>query len=158
MYKSYFILKKTFNLLYFKYLINSSNFIIFFNYNTLLNKDLYKIKHEIYKRDLKSLIINSQYIENLFEDKFKFFASNIFFVFCNNINDFSFLLNMLNNFKIFYLFNKKFCNKLSKFDNILCDNINLLHFIIFRLSYNILLLILCYIINFINNIKNSNLN
>src|SRR5437763_458248 len=40
---NYIYLKKNFDLLYFKELINNSTFIIYFNCNKIFNKDLYNI-------------------------------------------------------------------------------------------------------------------
>jgi hypothetical protein len=148
---NYIYLKKNFDLLYFKELINNSTFIIYFNCNKIFNKDLYNIKNEILKKKLKSYIINSIYIKKMFEKKFKFLNSYVFFIFCNNISNFIFLIKLLNNIKIFYLFNKCFGNLLN--NNIkLNDDLNFLHFIIFKLLFNLLIVILFYVINFIKNI------
>ena len=148
---NYIYLKKNFDLLYFKELINNSTFIIYFNCNKIFNKDLYNIINEILKKKLKSYIINSIYIKKMFEKKFKFLNSYVFFIFCNNISNFIFLIKLLNNIKIFYLFNKCFSNLLN--NNIkLNDDLNFLHFIIFKLLFNLLIVILFYVINFIKNI------
>src|SRR5690242_12498584 len=108
LYKDYIYLKDYFNILYLNNLINNNIFFIFFSYNNILNKDLYNIKNEISKKNLKSLTINSKYMQKLFEQNFKFFNSNVIFIFFNNIADFAFLLQLLNNIKIFYSFNKNF--------------------------------------------------
>src|SRR5215211_3916491 len=94
---NYINLKKNFDLLYFKELINSSIFIIYFNCSKIYNKDLYNLKNEILKKNLKSYIINSMYIKDIFEKKFKFLNSMMFFIFCNSVSNFLFVSKLLNN-------------------------------------------------------------
>ena len=148
---NYTSLKNSFDLLYFKELINNSNFIIYLNCNKILNRNLYDLKNELLKKKLKSYIINSKYIKKLFEKKFTFLCSHVFFIFCNNISNFIFIINLLNNIKFFYLFNKCFSNN----NIIINNNLYFLHFIIFKLLFNLLIIVLYYIINFIKSIYNS---
>ena len=152
---NYINLKKNFDLLYFKELINSSIFIIYFNCSKIYNKDLYNLKNEILKKNLKSYIINSMYIKDIFEKKFKFLNSMMFFIFCNSVSNFLFVSKLLNNINFFYLFNKCFS---SLFNNniILNNNLNIVHFIIFKLLFSILIIILFYIINFIKSMCDIN--
>lgn len=151
-YSNYIGLKKNFNLLYFKFLIKNSIFIIFFNYNKISNKDLYELKNEMLKKNIKSFIINTEYMKLLFNENLTFLNANTFCIFCNNIDNFIFISNLLNNINFLYLFNKSFIN--NKYNKIIFNNnfINF-HFLIFKFLYNIILIILCYIINIIKIVK-----
>jgi hypothetical protein len=147
---NYCDLKDNFNLLYFKKLINNSIFIIYFNYDKVSNKFLYGFKNEMSKKNLKSFVINSKYIKIMFEGKFKYFSSNMVFIFCNNVLNFIFITKLLNNIKFFYLFNKCFSNN----NFIMINNLHFFHFIVFKLLFNLLVALLYYIINFIKSIIN----
>jgi len=148
-------LKNNFDLLCFKELIKNSMFIIYFNSNKLSNKSLYNFKNEILKKNLKSAVICSTHIKGVFEGSFQFFNSNTFFVFCNNISNFLFVANLLNNTKFLYFYNKCFNNNVFNNNLIANNNLIFLHFIIFKLLFNIQIILLFYIINFIKNIKNT---
>src|SRR3954468_24795744 len=91
---NYIDLKKNFDIIYFKNLIKKANFIIFFNSYKLSNKDLYFVKNEILKKKLKSFIINSKYLKQLFDLNFKSFGSNMLFIFGNDIKDLEFLFDL----------------------------------------------------------------
>ena len=86
-YKNLFFLRNNFKLLYFKFLIENSTFIIFFNYNKISNLNLLNLKNEISKKNLKNIIINSKFIKSLFNKDFQFLNSNILFVFFNDIEN-----------------------------------------------------------------------
>jgi hypothetical protein len=150
----YSSLKKNFDLLYFKELVSTSSLVIYFNCNKVSNKYLYSLKNEILKKNLKSFLINSIYIKNMFENSFKFLNSNIFFIFCNNILNFSFIIDLLSNIKFFYFFDKcmgnVYCKGLS-----LSNNLIFFHFIVFKLLFSLLVIILFYVIDFIRHIKNT---
>jgi hypothetical protein len=148
---NYLNLRDNFNLLYFQWLINNSTFIIYFNYNKVSNNYLYNLKNEILKKKLKSFVINTKSIKGIFNGKFKYFSSNMLFIFCNNMLNFMFVIKLLNNIKFFYLFNKCFSN-----NNIIVNNsLYFLHFIIFKLTFNLLIILLYYILNFIKSIYNT---
>jgi hypothetical protein len=150
---NYASIKKNFDLLYFKELINTSPLIIYFNCNKVSNKYLYDLKNEILKKNLKSFLINSIYIKGIFETNFKFLNSSIFFIFCNNILNFLFIVDLLRNIKFFYFFDKCIGNVYCK---VLSLNTNLIffHFIVFKLLFSLLIIILFYVIDFIRHIKN----
>jgi hypothetical protein len=152
---NYIHLKKNFDLLYFKELLNNSLFIIYFNYSKIYNKNLYSLKNEILKKNLKSYIINSKNVRNIFEKKFKFLNSTMLFIFCNSVSNFLFISELLNNINFFYLFNKCFSNIFN--NNIKLNNsLNIIHFVIFKLLFNLLIIILFYVINFIKSINYIN--
>jgi hypothetical protein len=155
---NYLRLKKKFDFLYLKELINSSAFVIYFNCNKISNKALYNLKNEILKKNLKSFTINTKHIDGIFDGCLKFFSSNTFFICCNNVPNFLFTAQLLNNIKFFFFYNKcfNFNYMLNSSSNslILNNSLNNLHFIIFKLLFNIIIIILFYIINFIKSISN----
>src|SRR5580698_2538002 len=145
---NHILLKKNFDLLYFKELINKSPLIIYFNCNKVSNKYLSNLKNEILKKNLKSCLIKSTHIKGIFENSFKFLNSSTFFIFCDNILNFLFIVDLLSNVKFFYFFNKCIGNIYCK-DILLNNNIIFFHFIVFKLLFNLLVIILFYVINFI---------
>jgi hypothetical protein len=146
------LLKKNFDLLYFKELINSSAFIIYFNCSKISNKSLYSLKNEMLKKNIKSFVISSIHIKEAFEKEFKFLGSNMFFIFCSDALNFLFVSKLLSGIKFFYSFNKRFS---SVFNHNMELSISLVffHFIIFKLLFNLLIVILFYIISFIKKLK-----
>lgn len=66
----YISLNKNFNLLYFQELFNASGFVIYFNYNNLSNKNLYYLKNELLKKELKSYVANKDFIKKAFDKSF----------------------------------------------------------------------------------------
>ena len=144
-------LKRKLNLIYFKSLIKDSNFIFFFNNEKISNKILYDLKNEMSKKAIKCFVINSKYMKDLFYTNFKIFSSNTCFIFINNISDYVYISNLLNNINYFYLYNKYFINRIFNNNIIIINNFNFLHFIIFKYIYNILVIILCYILILIKN-------
>ena len=150
---NYLNLKKNFDFLYLKELINNSAFIIYFNYNKISNKDLYNLKNELLKKNLKSFMVESIHINSIFNRNLKFLSSNTFFICCNNISNFLFIAKLLNNIKFFFLYNKYFSNVLSS-SLVLNSNLNNIHFIIFKLIFSLLIIILCHIINLVKSINN----
>jgi|ERR1700722_3227723 len=157
--KNSFNLKKNFNFLYFKELINQSAFIIYFNIgnNSVSSKNLYFLKNEIKKKNLKSFIIEKTHFKGLFDGKLKYFSSNTFFICCNNFSSFLFMARLLNNIKFFYLFNKNFSRM--SFDNsldysvMLNNGLNNLHFVLFKPLFYLLLIILLHVINLIKSMR-----
>jgi hypothetical protein len=149
----YVLLKKNFDLLYFKELINTSYLVIYFNCDKVPNKRLYDLKNEILKKNLKSFFINSIHVRDLFENSFKFLNSNMLFIFFNNFLSFLFIVDLLSNIKFFYFFDKcmgnVYCKSLS-----LNNNLIFFHFIVFKLLCSLLVIILFYVIDFIRNILN----
>src|ERR1700760_1553528 len=120
---NYLNLKKNFDFLYLKELINNSAFIIYFNYNKISNKDSYNLKNELLKKNLKSFMVESIHINSIFNRNLKFLSSNTFFICCNNISNFLFIAKLLNNIKFFFLYNKYFSNALSS-SLVLNSNLN----------------------------------
>lgn len=154
--KNYLNLKKNFDFLYFKELINSSAFIIYFNYNKISNKALYNLKNEILKKNLKSFTIETVHVNSIFNCNLKFLSSNTFFICCNNTQNFLFTAKLLNNIKFFFLYNKHFSSALSCNVNhniILNANLNNIHFIVFKLVFSLLIIILFHIINLIKSMN-----
>lgn len=125
-------------------LFNISNYLIFIHKKEFKNKQLLNIKNEILKLNCKSFIINSKYISYLFNLlDFKFINSNILVIFIDNMKNFILILNLLDNIKFYYTYNKIFSNIINN-KNIKNYNNNLfiIHYIINSLIFNILLLIL----------------
>jgi hypothetical protein len=144
-----------YNLLYLDNLIKFNLFIIFFNYNKLTNSTLLILKNEIQKEDCISLTLNRNYINKMFCNYFTFLSSYIFCIFINNYFKFKKIINLLNNINFFYSYKKRFSNVVNK--NIVINQLNFnlqyLHYITFKIIFNIIILILYNIISILKFIK-----
>jgi len=150
----YINLNKSINLLYFKELFNTSGFVIYFSYNKLSNRDLYNLKNEILKIGLKSYVANSAFIKKAFDESFQYLNSNVFFIFCNKLLHFIFISKFLNNTNFFCVFNKCISQASNKsIFPLFNSNLNFIHFILFKLLFNILILLLFYVVSLIKSLK-----
>jgi hypothetical protein len=144
-----------YNLLYLDNLIKLNLFIIFFNYNKLTNYNLLILKNEIEKEDCISLTLNRNYINKMFSNYFTFLSSYIFCIFINNYIKFKKIINILNNINFFYSYKKRFSNIVNK--NLVLNQLNFnlqyLHYITFKILFNILILLLYIIISILKFIK-----
>lgn len=146
-----------YNLLYLDNLIKFNLFIIFFNYNKITNYNLLCLKNEIAKEDCISLTLNRKYINKIFSNYFKFLSSYIFCIFINNYNKFKKIINLLNNINFFYSYKKRFSNityKINILNQINCyENFKYLHYIIFKIIFNIIIILLYFIGSIVKFIK-----
>jgi hypothetical protein len=136
------------NILNFDYFINNYKYIIFLNINKINKKKLFNLKNEILKLDGKSIILNQTYIYSLLNSfDFKFLGSNLIFIFLKNIENFIYIISMLDNIFIFFSFNKYISNifinsDIIKFNNKSKNIIIFLHLIIIKFIFNIIIIIL----------------
>lgn len=146
-----------YNVLNLDHLIKENKFIIFFNYNQLLNFNLLSLKNLILKENCISLVLNRKYINKIFSNYFTFLSASIFCIFILDITKFINIIKSLNNIKFFFSFNNRFSNILNK--NIILDqykiykNFYLLHFNISKILFNIIIILLYFIINLLKYIK-----
>lgn len=143
-----YIINKNYKLLYLDYLININKFIIFINFEKL------KEIQAIFNENIKYFIVNSFYIKKLFMLNFLYLSSYFIFIFMNNIDTFINMVKVLDEKK--FGFSYKYC--LSNFINRKTFinqlvNFNYIHFVIFKLVYNIIILLFLFlysIVKFIN--------
>lgn len=146
-----------YNLLYLDNLIKFNLFVIFFNYNKLSNYNLLILKNEIAKEDCISLTLNRKYINNMFFNYFNFLSSHIFCIFINNYIKFKKIVILLNTLNFFYSYKKKFSNIVNK--TIILNQINFyenlkyLHYIIFKIIFNIIIILLYFITSIVKYLK-----
>lgn len=146
-----------YNLLYLDYLIKFNFFIIFFNYNKLSNTVLLNLKNEIQKEDCVSLTLNKNYINKMFLNYFMFLSSYVFCIFINNNLKFFKIIKLLNNINFFFSYKKIFSNIVNK-DIVLkqldlYSNLKYLHYIIFKIIFNIIVILLYFILSVLKYIK-----
>ena len=146
-----------YNLLYLDNLIKFNLFIIFFNYNKLTNYNLLCLKNEIAKEDCVTLTLNRKYINRIFFNYFNFLSSHIFCIFINNYIKFKKIISLLNNINFFYSYKKNFSNITNK--SIILNHINVyenlkyLHYIIFKVIFNIIIILLYFIVSIVKYLK-----
>lgn len=146
-----------YNLLYLDNLIKFNLFIIFFNYNKLTNYNLLCLKNEISKEDCVNLILNRKYINRIFSNYFNFLSSHMFCIFINNYIKFKKIINLLNNINFFYSYKKRFSNIANKIVILnqinFYENLKYLHYIIFKVIFNIIIILLYYILSILKYLK-----
>lgn len=136
-----------FNYLYVYYFFISSSFIIFLDFKQLKNKEMYQLKNELYELNVVSKIILNKDKKKLFNSNFKFLGSHLFCIFIENFDSFIKICNILFMKKIlfFYSFKNKFSNLLENTNqlDILGGKVFItIHFIIYKLILNIVILLL----------------
>jgi hypothetical protein len=158
-YNYYNKLNLSYNILYLNYLINKNDFIIFFNQSKLSNRTLFNFKNSITNEGCVSLVLNKVYITKIFSNSFKFLSSHICCIFIYDFTKFLNIIKLLNNFNIlfFYSFKKRFSLLLNE-HNVLNQlvkhkDFKVFHYILFKTIFNILILILYYIIIILKYIK-----
>ena len=124
-------------------------FFIVINICNMSNNNLLDLKNDLFKYGSKSMVIKAKYINFLFSNYFTFFKSACMCIFITDINQFFNIIKILKNLQFFFSFNKCFSN-ITNSDTLLYQS-NIygayiaLHYIIFKLINNIILIILFYI-------------
>jgi len=155
------IVKANYSLLYLNDLIENNNFIIFFNYSKLSNSMLLNLKNDLLKEDVRCLVVNSKYIKRLFVVNFFFLSSFIMLICVSNLKQFLNIIKILSNIKFFYSFKNCFSNIIN--NNILFEQNNsikfyyvYIHYIIFKLILNIIIILLYLLISMVKLINYKN--
>jgi len=141
--------------------ITINKIFIVLNICNMSNNDLLDLKNEIFKYGSNSMVIKAKYIKVLFSNYFSFFKSACMCIFINDMNQFLNIIKILKNSSFYFSFNKCFSNITNSETLLLQYNIYesliLLHYIIFKLINNIILIILFYITLFNQLLKNSSI-
>lgn len=145
-----------YNLLYLDYLIKFNFFIIFLNYKKLSNNSLLYLKNEIQKNNCISLVLNRTYINKIFNNYFNF-LSYILCIFISDNIKFIKIIQLLKDINFFYSYKKNFSNIISK-DLIneqlnVFNNLKYLHYNIFKIIFNIINILLYFILGLLKYIK-----
>lgn len=146
------IINKNFRLLYLNYLVSVNKFILFFNYDKLFEIQ----KLNLIFDDIKCLILNSFNIKHLFISNFYFLSSYVISIFIKNINQFYNIIQLIENKQFFFSFNfclSKYIDKKIFFNQIYDNNFKFLHYLIFKLIFNIIILILFFFVSIIKFLK-----
>ena len=133
--------------------IQDYSFILFININ--------RLKNEVSKLNCKNLVINTIFIKKIFHyTNFKFLGANTFLIFLRDINDFIFFINLLEDTTLFYYSYNKILGNITqkniifKFYEQSKNSIIFLHYIIFKILYKIVVLLLLLIISLVKFIDN----
>lgn len=139
--------------------ITINPFFIVLNICNMSNSDLLALKNDLFKYSSKSLVIKAKYIKVLFSNYFAFIKSACMCIFINDINQFLNIIKILKNSSFYFSFNKCFSNITNSENLLLQHNIYgsfiSLHYIIFKLINNIILILLLYITLFNKLLKNN---
>jgi hypothetical protein len=141
--------------------ITINPFFIVLNICNMSNNDLLDLKNDLFKYGSKSMFIKAKYIKILFLNYFAFIKSACMCIFITDMNQFLNIIKILKNLSFFFSFNKAFSN-ITNSDtllyqyNIYSSYISL-HYIIFKLINNIILILLYYITLFNQLLKKTNI-
>lgn len=134
---------------------------IVLNICNMSNNDLLDLKNDLFKYGSKSMVIKAKYIKVLFSNYFTFFKSACMCIFISDMNQFLNIIKILNNLSFFYSFNKAFSNIMNSETLLYQHNIYSfyisLHYIVFKLINNIILIILYYIALFNQFLKKTSI-
>jgi hypothetical protein len=134
---------------------------IVLNICNMSNNDLLDLKNELFKYGPKSMVIKAKYIKVLFSNYFTFFKSACMCIFITDMNQFLNIIKILKNLSFFYSFNKALSNIMNSETLLYQHNIYSsyvsLHYTIFKLINNIILIILYYIALFNEFLKKTNI-
>jgi len=141
--------------------ITINQFFIVLNICNMSNNELLDLKNELFKYGSKSMVIKAKYIKVLFSNNFSFFKSACMCIFIIDMTQFLNIIKALKNSSFFYSFNKCFSN-ITNFDTLLYQQNTygsyiLLHYMIFKLINNIILILLFYIALFNQLLKNNSI-
>jgi hypothetical protein len=124
-------------------------FFIVLNTCNMSNSDLLDLKNDLFKYSSKSMVIKAKYIKVLFSNYFAFIKSACMCIFINDMTQFLNIIKILKNASFYFSFNKCFSNITNSENLLLQHNIYgsliSLHYIIFKLINNIILILLFYI-------------
>ena len=125
------------------------------------NNDLLDLKNELFKYGSKSMVIKGKYIKVLFSNYFTFFKSACMCIFVTDMTQFLNIIKALKSSAFIFSLNKCFSN-ITNLDTLLYQQ-NIygsyisLHYMIFKLINNIILILLLYITLFNQLLKNNNI-
>jgi hypothetical protein len=144
------VVYNNYNLLNIYNLFNYNYFIIFLDYKQLKNKDMYLLKNELYELNVNSKILLNKEKNKLFNSNFTFLGSNLFCIFIKDIKKFIEISKILIFKKLifFYSFKKKISNYINNNQlEILGGKVFItIHFLIFKLIKNIIILLLYFLL------------
>lgn len=151
-----------YDILYINNLIYNNDFIIYINClklsNFLMASGSFGIFDDyINNYDNISLVLTKKYINKIFNRHFKFLSSDIFCIFTSDLNKFLNIIKILKGVSFFYSFKRNFSPLLNS--NIILNqvekykNFQLFHYILFKLIFNIIILMLYYIVLIIKYLK-----
>jgi hypothetical protein len=153
------IVYNNFNYIYIYNLFLNNNFIIFFDYKQLKNKEIYQLKNQLYELNIESKVILNKNKKKLFDNTLNFLGSNLFCIFLKDFNNYIKICNILflKNIKFFYSFKNSISNLLKNNNDqitILGGNVFItIHFVIYKLILNIIIIILYLILILIKYIQ-----
>lgn len=141
--------------------ITMNPFLIVINTCNMSNNNLLDLKNDLFKYGPKSMVIKAKYVKLLFSNYFAFFKSACMCIFITDMNQFLNTIKILKNLSFFFSFNKCFSNitnlnTLLYQHNIYGSYISL-HYLIFKLINNIILILLFYIAIFNQLLKKNSI-
>lgn len=149
------------DILYVNHLVCNNDFIIYINnfksHNSLITVGPFVDLINNFNFDNISLVLTRKYINKIFNGYFKFLSSNIFCIFISDLYKFLNVIKILKEVPFFYSFKYNFSSLVNA--NIVLNqvekykNFQIFHYILFKLIFNIIILMLYYIILIIKYLK-----
>ena len=138
-----------------------NQFFIVLNICNMSNNDLLNLKNDLFKYNSTSMFIKAKYIKILFSNYFAFLKSACICIFISDMTQFLNIIKILKNSSFYFSFKKCLSNITNSESLLLQHNIYgafiSLHYIIFKLINNIILILLFYITLFNQLLKNSSI-
>lgn len=148
-----------YDILYINHLMCNNDFIIYIDnfklYNSLITFGF--SVDSINNFDNISLVLTKKYVNKIFNCHFKFLSSNVFCIFISDLHKFLNVIKILKDVSFFYSFKYNFSSLVNK--NLVLNqvekykNFQIFHYILFKLIFNIIILMLYYIILIIKYLK-----
>lgn len=137
-------------------IINQRKVFILFNIKQQ-NFNLVNLKKLLLKQKCQSGIWKYRLVRKLFSKDLSFLSSSMFCIYVNDFSKFVEVIKLLDNINFFFIYNNRFSNIMNK--NIFLDIYNknnklgFLHFNIFKLLFNIIIILIYFITTILKYIK-----
>lgn len=137
-------------------IINQRKVLVLFNIKQH-NISLINLKKSLFQQKCRSGIWRQRLVNKLFSNDFKFLNSSMFCIYIDDLNKLADVVELLDNINFFFIYNNRFSNIMSK--NVFLDVLNknkklgFLHFNIFKLLFNIIIILIYFITIIVKYIK-----
>jgi len=137
-------------------IINQRKVLVLFNIKQQ-NINLVNLKKSLFQQKCRSGIWRQRLVNKLFSSDLKFLSSSMFCIYIDDFNKLVKVIELLDNINFFFIYNNRFSNIMNK--NIFLDIYNrnnklgFLHFNIFKLLFNIIIILIYFITIIVKYIK-----
>lgn len=137
-------------------IINQRQILVLFNIKQQ-NINLVNLKKSLFQQKCRSSVWRQKLVNKLFSSDLKFLSSSMFCIYIDDFNKLVKVIELLDNISFFFIYNNRFSNIMNK--NIFLDiyntnnKLSFLHFNIFKLLFNIIIILIYFITIIVKYIK-----